>query len=163
MKRLIPVAALAAVALLAAAILSASGSAQQTGARTFTLIEKENEGTFHFVNLPPRGKAIFRGGPVSAGDLFVFHQPLRTSAGRRAGAADVNCTATGGGKGFTKAQFACHGVYGLKNGDLAVEAAFHGQNVVTIAVTGGTGVFEGAQGSIKSNNRTHKDTVHLLG
>jgi hypothetical protein len=86
MKRLIPAAALVAAALLTTAILSTSGSAQGTGDRTFTLIERVSEASFHFVNEPPRGdRSPFEGGPLSPGTTF--------SSTRRCGTAPATAWA----------------------------------------------------------------------
>ena len=166
MRRLIPAAALVAVALLTAAILSASGSAQQSGDRTFTLVERLSEASFHFVNNPPRGdRSPFEGGPLSPGDGFLFHQALRNRTGnRRVGALDVTCNATVGGRNFGRARFVCTGVYSLARGTITA-VAFIGRGGQKIAVTGGTGVYEGATGSIKSTERRggSVDVFHLLG
>ena len=165
MRRLAPVAGLVAVALLTAAILSASGSAQQQGDRTITVFERDDEGSFRFVNLPPRGdRHPFRGGPVSAGDELLFHQPLRNRAGRRVGALDAVCTAARGARNFNRAQFVCHGVYAFDRGTLSAEARFDADDE-SIAVTGGTGVYEGAAGSVTSDERRGRTVnfIHLLG
>jgi hypothetical protein len=166
MKRAIVAAALVG-AVLVGAILSQSGNAQQPGERTFTLIERGAEGSFHIVNNPPRGeRSPFQGGPISAGDELIFHQPVRNEASRRVGALDVSCTESGGGRNFEKAQFICHGAFSLRQGTITLEASFRGgDDVVNIAITGGTGVYEGAQGSVRSIFRQGRtvDVVHLLG
>ena len=165
MKRLIPAAALIAVALLTAAILSASGSAQGTGEQTITLIERDPEGFAQVIDNPPRaGRELFRGGRVSIGDALAFHQPLRSRAGRRVGSLDVSCTATQGGS-FERAGFSCHGAYALKRGSITAQATFGAGRPERIAVTGGTGVYEGAAGSVKDTERRGTTTVriHLLG
>jgi hypothetical protein len=165
MKRLVPAAALVAVVLLTAAILSASGSAQGTGERTITLIERDPEGLAQVVDNPPRAdRELFRGGRVSIGDAIAFHQPLRNRAGRRVGALDVSCTATLGGS-FERAGFTCHGAYALKRGSITAQGTFGAGRPERVAVTGGTGLYEGATGSVKSTERRGTTTVriHLLG
>jgi hypothetical protein len=152
------------VALLTAAILSASGSAQGTGERNITLIERESEGSFHFVNNPPRGgRPPFQGGPLSAGDVLAFHQPLRNREGRRVGVLDAVCTAASGARNFERARFVCHGVYAFARGTIMAQAVIAANE--SIAVTGGTGVYEGATGSITSRERRGRttDVIHLLG
>jgi hypothetical protein len=163
MKRLIPAAAI--VAALLAVTLSTTGSAAPSRAQTFTLVTRDAEGNFNVVDNAPRAeRPIFRGGRLSAGDFFVFHQPVLLK-GRRVGAVDVQCTAARGGKSFERARFACQGAYGLKRGTITVQAVFKGgADVVRIAITGGTGKYEGASGSIRSisgENRS-RDVFHLI-
>ena len=165
MKRAVAGAVLA-MAVLTAGIWSASGGAQQAGERNITLIERDREGTGQAIDNPPRAaQEIFRGGRVSAGDALVFHQPLRSRTGRRVGSLDVNCTATQGGGSLPRAGFICHGAYALKRGSITAQASFGAGRPERIAVTGGTGVYEGAEGSVKSTERRGRSTVviHLIG
>jgi hypothetical protein len=163
MTRLVSATALLAVALTAI-ILSANGSAQQTGERTFTLITRDSESNSGLVDTPPRSPRFREG--LSAGDVFVEHRPARNRAGRRVGSLDISCTATQGGPNFTHSRYICIGTASLKRGMITVEDAFDGrERVNTIAVTGGSGVYEGATGSVTSTSYPHGDVavVHLLG
>jgi hypothetical protein len=140
------VAAVVAAVAVAAAVATSRGNAQGGGVRTITLIERE--GSFHFVDNPPR-----QGVNVAplAGDEFVGSTPLFTRAGRRAGTLDFHCVlVTGGERGRTH----CTGTYSLAGGAIAAQAVFRGfESPPTIAITGGTGAYEGARGSISSRDR----------
>ena len=164
MKRL---AIVGGVFALAAVTLSvATGGAQQPGERTFTLIEGEG-GTFGFVDNPPKSKGqTEKTFTTSVGDMLVFASPLLDESKARVGTLHASCVATRGGKAG-KAAYQCTGTFVLKDGAIAVDVAFNeaqGANL-TIAITGGTGAYEGARGSIASKegpNDTSVDTVHLL-
>jgi hypothetical protein len=158
MKRIGLVVAAAVAALVLGSVLASSGGAQAPGERTFKLISRE--GSEGFVDNPPRS----RNERISAGDVFVFSQRTFTEAGARAGSIYVHCVSITTGRNPT---FHCDGTYRLTDGSMTVSAAFKGSEGgnLTIAVTGGTGAYEGAEGSITtrelSGNRT-EDTVHLL-
>jgi hypothetical protein len=160
MKRLLAGFALAGAAL-AFTILSTVGSAAPSRDRTFTLIQRNSEEQFSLVDNPPR---TLNDNRLTPGDLATLHQPLRKTSGRQVGAADVGCTATRGGT-FAHVRFACNGVYSLKRGTLMVEVRFLPNSQPTIAVTGGTGAYEGATGSIRQVSRPHHEVifVHLIG
>jgi hypothetical protein len=159
MKRLLAGFALAG-ATLAFTILSASGTAAPNPDRGFVLIQRNSEEAFSLVDNPPRTLHHNR---LTPGDLATLHQPLRSVSGRKVGAADVGCTATRGGT-FDHVRFACDGVYSLKRGTLMVEVRFLPNSQPTIAITGGTGAYEGASGSIRQVSRPHHEVsfVHLL-
>jgi hypothetical protein len=153
------------VALAGVALFVATGGAQQPGERTFTLTERG--GTFNFVDNPPKSKGqTERTFTSSVGDMLAFSTPLYDEANARAGTAHVSCVVTRGGKG-PRVSYQCNGTFVLKDGSIAVDAAFveaEGGNI-TVAITGGTGAYEGANGTIISRdgpNDTSVDTVHLL-
>ena len=164
MKRLIVPAALVA-AVLGVTLFSATGSAKPSKGTNLTVIERDSESNFRFIDNPPRAqRAVFRGGRVSSGDELATFQPLRSKKGRRVGALEAICTAARGARSFPHAEFVCHGAYRFKRGTLALEALLHGNGNLTIAVTGGTGVYEGASGSVNSISRRNRtiDQIHLL-
>jgi hypothetical protein len=149
-------------ALLAAGVLATSGGAQQPGERTFTLTIRE--GSEGFVDNPPRGTEQRR--RISAGDEVVFTQRAFDPANVRVGSVYIHCIAVTGGT-EARAVFHCDGNYVLRDGTIAVSAAFRGSEGgnLTISVTGGTGAYEGARGSVNSRETTGnatQDTVHLL-
>ena len=160
MKRLtalsIPVAAAAVAAIF---LLPGAGSAQQSGERTFKLVETGKGASFKFVDVPPRAK---RNRP-SPGDGFVFTTPLKDASGASDGTLTAQCTFT------PKNQSVCNGVFRLKNGTITGTTEVNDSLKTVIAITGGTGAYEGARGSITSIDRSHADnspaddTVHLLG
>jgi hypothetical protein len=159
MKRLGVVVVVAAIA--AAAVFVTTGDAQRAGEQTLVLIEKE--GADFFVDNPPKSKG--RTFHVSPGDLAVVRVPLYDEADVRQGTAHVSCIATRGGV-INKAVFLCTGTLKLKDGTIGFSTVFVGQSDERIAaVTGGTGAYEGARGSIDSEFGTDGnriDTVHLL-
>lgn len=104
---------------------------------------------------------------ISMGDEFVVRSGLTNEAGRRVGTLHAHCHATRGGRNFAGAFFHCTGTFVLRDGLLSLDTAFSGDETGTarVSITGGTGAYEGARGSITSKelprNRT-EDTVHLL-
>jgi hypothetical protein len=159
MKRLSVLVVVAAIA--AAAVFVTTGGAKRADEQTLTLIE--GEAADYFVDNPPKSKGqTFR---VSPGDLGVVRVPLYDEAGVRQGTAHVSCVGTRGGT-IDKAVFLCTGTFKLNDGTIGLSTVFVGQSDERIAaVTGGTGAYEGARGSITSEfgpdgNRIH--TVHLL-
>lgn len=164
MKR--AVAALCAVTAGTAgiAVIASSGSAQ-AGARTFTLTAREKGGAFAVVDNPPRSRVKGERARISPGDLFVFNQPLFDSARKAVGRLHVSCTATRGGADIERATFACAGGYGLAGGSIEVATVTKLAGTTKIAVTGGTGKYEGARGSatsVESGKGTSAETVKLL-
>lgn len=155
--------ALAASALVAV-ILSASGSAQTSGARTIKLFEREKGSTFRFVDNPPKSRNKRRP-RASTGDVFVFSTPIFNEARKlRLGQLSVQCTVSRPGTERTETAV-CHGAFALKDGQIAVEAVVRGDpKTVVAAVTGGTGVYEGARGTLRSKTvkKGSEDTITLL-
>jgi len=163
MRRLLIVATAAAAAAATIALISAPSGAQTPGGTTFTLIEKNSEGTFSFVDNPPRSG---RHSPkVSGGDEFVIAQPVRDPSGNRVGSLKVHCTFVRGNRNANKAPTLCEGVYNLAAGQISLQAGISGSpKVIQIAITGGTEAYEGARGSVTSTSGHKKstDVVHLL-
>jgi hypothetical protein len=161
MRRLLIVAAAAAAATATIALISASSGAQVPGERTFTLIEKNSEGTFSEIDNPPRSKGL----RVSGGDEFVFALPVRDPSGKRLGSLNAHCTFVRGNRSRNKAPTLCEGIYKLADGQISVQVA-QGRvtRVLRLAVTGGTEAYEGARGSVTSTSGKKQDTdvVHLL-
>jgi hypothetical protein len=159
MKRLIVAAAVLAVGVSIA--ITSVGGAQQTGERTFKLVEKG--GAFKFVDNPPRQTR--RNQPPSPGDFFEFSRKLYDESGASVGLILAHCIiAPGAGVNLD-----CQGNAKLKDGRLAISAVAGSSRTTVIAITGGTGAYEGASGSIVAVDRTTADnspsdlTVHLLG
>jgi hypothetical protein len=160
--------ALLATALLAGitvvAVLAAAGNADHPGSQTRTFVERNNLGTFRFVDLPPRS----RGGgepSVSAGDVVVGSNRLYNAANeRRVGKFFFECRALVRKRRFGFVPFRCAGTFELSRGTLHLEALVRfRQDTIRGAITGGTGAFEGASGGITFDNRrrTSVDTVHF--
>jgi hypothetical protein len=162
MRRLLIVATAAVAATATIALISAPSGAQVPGERTFTLIEKNSEGTFSIVDNPPRsGRHSPR---VSGGDEFVIAQPVRDPSGNRVGSLKVHCTFVRGGRN-NNAPTLCEGAYNLADGQISLQTVISGSSkVIQIAITGGTEAYEGARGSVTSTSGHKKstDVVHLL-
>ena len=164
MRRLLIVATAAAAAAATIALISAPSGAQTPGGRTFTLIEKNSEGTFSLVDNPPRSK---RHGPrarISAGDEFVFAQPVHDPSGNRVGSLKGHCSFVRGNRSFEKAPAVCEAAYNLTDGQISLQVATKLGQQLQIAVTGGTEAYEGARGSVTSTEgrKQSTDVVHLL-
>lgn len=157
-------AATGATVVLAGALLAGSGGAQAPGSRTLTFTEGQRGSTFKLVDNPPRSpgrtERTFR---LSAGDFFVFTNPLIDATGQRAGTLRGTCDVTRGGR-FERAFFLCHAVAKLRNGDIAIEAATRLGDVTRAPITGGTGLYNGASGTFSSREQGRRtiDTFEVL-
>ena len=152
-----------AVACVAAAGGLASANARPAAIHHRTFKLTEHDGPFHFVDLPPQNGP---GRTVSAGDLVILTNPLTGRDGARAGTLHAVCTVTDPRSSVETAIFQCNGSYVLRRGTLAVSAIgpVAGASTLRIAVTGGTGAYAGARGTVvshrgRSGSRT--DTVRL--
>jgi hypothetical protein len=156
---LLAVTMLTGVALVTA--LVGTGSADHPGSQTLTFVERNNLGTFRFVDLPPRQ----RGESVSAGDVAVGSNRLFDASNeRRVGRFFFQCRAILGKRNFGRAPFLCTGSFDLRGGTLHLEALVRfNQDTIQGAITGGTRAFEGASGGVTFDNRrrTSVDTVHF--
>jgi hypothetical protein len=151
-------------AVAAAAVLTSAGSADHPGSQTLTFVERNNQGLFRFVDLPPRSRS--RGEPtVSPGDKVVGGNRLYDASNeRRVGRFFFECTAMLRRARFERVPFRCDGGFRLRNGTLLIEALVtFGDDPVRAAVTGGTEAFEGASGGVTFDNRRRVsvDTVHF--
>ncbi|MBA2298030.1 MAG: hypothetical protein H0W14_08330 [Actinobacteria bacterium] len=157
--RLGVLALLVLAAVVVGAVAVSQGSAGGSGVQTITFVIPDAGGSFHFVdNRPVQGDPEEE--PPTAGDIFVGSQKLFTKDGRRAGTLGFQCVfATGG----TKPRGECTGSYGLRGGTIFLQAAFVGEQKIRIAVTGGSGAYEGVRGSVSERDtRTGSiDTVRL--
>lgn len=154
------VALLASAALVAA--LASTGSADHPGSQTLTFVERNNQGTFRFIDIRP--KSTKRGEPsVSPGDMLLGSNPLYNAANtQREGKLFFKCTAVLGSKRFEGSTFLCEATARLSNGTLVLSVVLKG-NPPAGAVIGGTGAYEGASGSftIDERRRTSVDTLHF--
>jgi hypothetical protein len=139
---------------LAALLVAASASAAGTGTTTIKFSEPEKGSTFTFVDVAPTAPKK-HGFPtaISPGDMLVLTNPL-TEGSKTIGKLRARCTATASAKtssntAFLQAHFICEGVFTLPGGTL-----FGNANIVKGgtegAVTGGTGKYAGASGTILS-------------
>jgi hypothetical protein len=159
---LLLVAALAAAAIAAVAV--ASVSAGSSGERTIRLVERG--GTFGFVDNAPTGAK--RTGVISAGDFSAGSVNLYDETGKRAGSLHIVCVATVSGP-EVHSKFQCNGTVQLADGTLALSALNErhaDQDVDRVSITGGTGAYEGARGTLVTTSRpsgnVSDDVIHLL-
>jgi len=164
MRRLAVLIAAAAAAVAVIAAFAGSGSANHPGSRTVVLQELERGSVFKFIDHSPRSRRRGFRATISTGDQFVFRSPVQNQAGQRAGTLHALCTATRGGRNFERATFMCNGSYRLTDGQLAVQVVFSGEGPTVLAVTGGTGAYEGARGSCTTTETRigDRDTCHIV-
>jgi hypothetical protein len=167
MKRL---ALMATVGLAIGAFVLTSGTGAQPPnvphAITLTFTERESEGAFHFIDVRPLTR-FTREGPrrVSPGDGFTITQPLHDTSGARAATLYVTCQGVNGSRRFSRIRFICQGEVQLKDGTLSITALFRdvGSGAVTGEVVGGSGAYEGANGSFTSSGGENPvDTFHIV-
>jgi hypothetical protein len=164
MKRLPLLVSVPMAAIALAAVLAPAGNADHPGSQTRTFVERNNLGTFRFVDLPPRSRG--EGEPsVSAGDVVVGSNWLYNEANeRRVGRFFFQCRAILRKRRFERVPFLCNGSFRLSRGRLFLEALVtFADDPIVGAITGGTGAFEGASGGITFDNRPRRsvDTVHF--
>lgn len=163
-KRYVVIGVLAVAIVSAFAVTSSAGSRQSSG-RTLTLIEQDESSAFADTG----AKSPNRRNPrFSGGDLHVFTSAVFNHANVRIGRLYAHCVAVRGGRSFVRALFQCTGTFVLRDGTIVVNAAFRGNQDdedVRLAVTGGTGSYEGARGSVTVRRLPRErieNTVHLL-
>ena len=152
-----------AATAVSALVLAGNGNSQVSGARTIKLFEAPAGGTFGFVDNAP--KTTRKDPHASIGDILAFSNLIfDESRTHRLGVSSAQCIATRPGK-IANATFTCSGTFALKDGTIAVAGLERGEPTVQLlAVTGGTGAYDGARGTIVT--RTLKsgaeDTITLL-
>jgi len=161
-------------------LVATTGSAQNPGqgqgqgqgqGRTIVLYERDEAGSFRFVDAKPFTR-VSRRGPrkISVGDALVLGIPLFSDAAatQRAGRLRVHCLAMNASRRFDRVSFMCDGIYTLQGGTLAVSALVRvpeGAATFRLAVVGGTGAYEGANGQVTIEDPERgnsKDTIHLV-
>jgi hypothetical protein len=144
---------LAAVAALGVAALVPSVG-QSQASRTITL--DSHTKSLKVVDLPPRGKS-------SAGDVVVAVSTLRNADGVRAGTGYLNCALTGRARTFESANYACTGTDKLRDGTITYAGAARlAAHEITVAVTGGTGAYDGASGNLVNTNTGNDDARQVI-
>lgn len=157
------------LAALAAALLGLALVASASAATTITFKEPEKGSTFTYVDVAPVAPKK-HGFPtaISPGDQLVLTNPL-TEGGKTIGKLRARCTATANAKttsnaAFTDAHFICEGVFTLPGGTLYGNASIV-KGGTEGAITGGTGKYAGATGTILSKEVKggSTTTITLLG
>jgi hypothetical protein len=143
-------------------VLTAGSAGGAVAKRSVTLHLVEKSVGFNFVDNPPRQGVD--AAPLM-GDQFAITSEMQTSSGARAGELDATCTVTQGGESGAGV---CTGIFSLKGGLISGIARLRfNSNTTLIAITGGTGAYEGVSGSGKSVSRSDNspysdDTLHLI-
>jgi hypothetical protein len=142
MKRVVVLAAVAAVALVAVT----TGSARNNPTLTLTFTAKNLEAGI--VDQPPAG--------VSLGDVRVINRELFDMAGERTGRLTSTCTVVETGDDPGEKELAnCTAVFRLAGGEIVTSGVVAFERVSNLqkvpmdvqAVIGGTGVYEGVWGT----------------
>lgn len=158
--------AVVAGAVLAASIGVAAADGQAPQGRTLVLTELAQGHYEGFVDNPPRAKRTRDGEPsrLSVGDIFAQSFRIADQQGNRVGRLHQECVITVPGTA-RKARAVCTAVLALKDGKISAALALIGEDNPTAAVTGGTGAYAGARGTVTSvGNRdgSSTDTFQLL-
>jgi hypothetical protein len=143
-----------ALALVGLTCLFAAAPAAAAGTTTLTFKEPEKGSTFTYVDVAPTAPKK-HGFPtsISPGDQIILTNPL-TEGAKTIGKLRARCTATAAAKtanqnAFVQAHFICEGVFTLPGGTLYGNASIVKKGTEGV-VTGGTGKYVGAAGTILS-------------
>lgn len=138
---------------LLAVLLCASATALAAGTTTLTFKEGGKGESFAYVDNAPKTQ-FEHGNPklISAGDELVLKTPL-SSSGKRIGRLQATCTATKTSPSFAGADFMCQGTFIFGKSTLVGSALIIG-NKTEGAITGGTGIYVGARGTVVTHGKT---------
>jgi hypothetical protein len=134
-------------------VLACAGSALAASKpSTITLQLTSKLQHFSQVDNPPAGQ--------SAGDLIVFNEQLLDAHGRVVGSDAASCVQ------LFDVRLLCTGAYILRGGEIQVQLVQPGlasTGVYTQAITGGTGRYAGATGTVTLHEHTGGDrfTFHI--
>jgi allene oxide cyclase len=97
----------------------------------------------------------------SAGDLLTFHNPIYNGSNtKRVGHDQGDCIRISPKRGMWE----CRWVTFVPGGSITVEGAFHDTRSATLAITGGTGEYSNARGSmgLRARNGGFDFIFHLI-
>jgi allene oxide cyclase len=137
MKRALLLAVALSSMLLGAATIPAAADLDP-GRASFRLIEDATTDTVVDIGAPGD----------STGDLLTFHNRVRWSDGRRAGVDQGSCVRIDPAAGTWECAFTIWVKNGAHVGRIAVAGSFYDAGVSPLAVTGGTGDFKHASGTL---------------
>lgn len=146
-----------AIALLIPALIAAASFATTANGKrspgTITLQVRSQLEHAQFVDNAPAG--------VSAGDLLIFSERLLDSSGQQIGSDAAQCSRL-----FDERSL-CTGEYTLPDGQVMVQLVQPGPSgVYTQAITGGTGAYARATGTVTVDQRPDGDRftfdIHLV-
>jgi hypothetical protein len=153
----------AALAVLAIATFAGTGAADHPGSQTLTFTESPRGDFFRFVDERPRSRGPRNNPTVSAGDGLIFGFTLLGPGEQRAGRLEVSCTALRGSRRFERARWGCQAFARLAGGTLVLAVNFRLRDpVLRGAVIGGTGAYEGADGSFSFVQDANRYTFHIV-
>ncbi len=139
---------------------ASADTAEKSGGHdnTIRLVEAHKE-------LKPTFVDTGRPGP-SVGDLVVARDDVLRESGGPAGTFRQTCTLVDLGSSPLTGTFECAGSVALKDGTITMEGPFvPAAPEQAAAITGGTGAYAGARGSLKSvagKGGKHTDTLTLI-
>jgi hypothetical protein len=145
------VVAAAAIAVAAATSVAAVGASGQAGSQTIEVTQVDQ--AFKFEDVSPKGGPAK---PFTQGDAFVIGGKL-LKGGKTVGKDNLVCTTTQPGR---KGGSLCEGTIVLSGGQIT----FSGYNTVAdapstvFAVTGGTGSYSGASGTVTAKDKGNGKT-----
>jgi allene oxide cyclase len=153
MKRLLTLIALAAATALAVTLVSGGiGAASSGGGKRIHVFERATTDTP--VDLPPAGDSL--------GDTLTFaNEVFDARSGEKVGTDQGQCVRTVVGEAFE-----CYWTTFLPRGQITVEGPFYDAADSTLAITGGTGAYRNARGTMDLHARsaTEFDFVfHVIG
>ncbi|MGH2966847.1 MAG: hypothetical protein ACRDMH_15890 [Solirubrobacterales bacterium] len=168
MRRAITIGIAATAAVLSIA-LADGGHAGASVGQTLTFFGDASHESDTLIDNPPKspspnpGSRRFR---LSVGDQLVVRTPLLDHrGGTRIGTLYAEGAIVNGNR-FANAVIHVDGVAKFGDDQLTIDGIIRDQKLNTVAVTGGTGAYEGARGSVTemdvSGGQGSKDTVHLL-
>jgi hypothetical protein len=169
MRRAVTV-TIAAVATASLSVaLAGGGSATASGEQTLTVFSDVSKETDTLIDNAPKsptqnpGSSRFR---LSPGDELIVKTPLfDQEGGTRVGTLFAEGTIVSGDR-FSNAVIHVDGVVKLGEDQLTTNGVIRDQELNTLAITGGTGTYEGAHGSVQemdlNGGQGAQDTIHLL-
>ena len=153
MKRLLTLIVLAAAAALVITLAAGStGAASSGGGKRIAVFEIATTDTL--VDLPPAGDSL--------GDTLTFaNEVFDARSGKKVGTDQGQCVRTVVGQAFE-----CYWTTFLPKGQITVQGPFYDAADSTFAITGGTGAYRNARGTMDLHARsaTEFDFVfHVIG
>ena len=143
--------AAAATTLAVSAISGAQGQAQG-GEKTLVLYENGKGNTLKVVDNKPFAR---KGHRVSVGDQILVSASLQDASGAGAGRIMLSCQYVRS----TKPPLMCQGAATLKDGTLTLAGILpEDAETNVLAITGGTGAYDGAHGTATSVTKDGTDT-----
>jgi hypothetical protein len=144
----------AAAITASALVLTAGGQAQRPSGQTLVL--QSSAMKISTVDVPPLVRS--KRSPETPGDEVIASSKI---SGAATGNRYLVCLAAKQSKSVETALYSCQVTYNLADGTIAAAgvARIGGSAPVTVAVTGGTGAYASARGTLTSSNG--KDTLTL--